>query len=73
MAEHRLSLTTTLRKVGIRSNDAVIRVYDAAGSVAETHGEQAGDFKEWRAVLVSVPSRFCFLNIELFDTIVVRG
>ena len=29
-----------------RSHDAVIRVYDAAGNVIETH-EHAGDFKEW--------------------------
>jgi hypothetical protein len=29
-----------------RSHDAVIRVYDAAGNVMETH-EHAGDFKEW--------------------------
>ena len=28
-----------------RSNDAVIRVYDEAGSVIETH-EHAGEFKE---------------------------
>jgi hypothetical protein len=28
-----------------RSHDAVIRVYDAAGNVTETH-EHAGDFKE---------------------------
>jgi hypothetical protein len=28
-----------------RSNDAVIRVYDAAGNVIETH-EHAGEFKE---------------------------
>jgi hypothetical protein len=28
-----------------RSHDAVIRVYDEAGNVIETH-EQAGDFKE---------------------------
>ena len=28
-----------------RSHDAVIRVYDAAGSVIETH-EHAGEFKE---------------------------
>jgi hypothetical protein len=28
-----------------RSHDAVIRVYDDAGNVIETH-EQAGDFKE---------------------------
>jgi molybdopterin-binding protein len=31
-----------------RSHDAVIRVYDEAGVVIETH-EQAGDFNEWRA------------------------
>jgi hypothetical protein len=29
-----------------RSHDALIRVYDDAGNVIETH-EQAGDFKEW--------------------------
>ena len=29
-----------------RSHDAVIRVYDAAGDVIETH-EHKGDFKEW--------------------------
>ena len=29
-----------------RSQDAVIRVYDEAGNVIETH-EQAGEFKEW--------------------------
>jgi hypothetical protein len=29
-----------------RSHDAVIRVYDAAGNVIETH-EHAGSFKEW--------------------------
>ena len=29
-----------------RSHDAVIRVYDAAGNVIETH-EHQGDFKEW--------------------------
>jgi len=28
-----------------RSHDAVIRIYDEAGNVIETH-EQAGDFKE---------------------------
>jgi hypothetical protein len=31
---------------GRRSHDAVIRVYDEAGNVIETH-EHAGDFKEW--------------------------
>jgi hypothetical protein len=29
-----------------RSHDAVIRVYDEAGNVLETH-DHAGDFKEW--------------------------
>ena len=29
-----------------RSHDAVIRVYDAAGNVIETH-QHKGDFKEW--------------------------
>ena len=29
-----------------RSQDAVIRVYDGAGNVIETH-EHKGDFKEW--------------------------
>jgi hypothetical protein len=29
-----------------RSHDAVIRVYDYAGNVIETH-ERKGDFKEW--------------------------
>ncbi len=29
-----------------RSHDAVIRVYDEAGNVIETH-EHAGGFKEW--------------------------
>jgi len=29
-----------------RSNDAVIRVYDDAGKVIETH-EHKGEFKEW--------------------------
>ena len=30
-----------------RSHDTVIRVYDDAGNVIETH-EHKGDFKEWR-------------------------
>jgi hypothetical protein len=29
-----------------RSHDAVIRVYDAAGNVIETH-QHIGEFKEW--------------------------
>ena len=32
-----------------RSHLAVIRVYDDAGNVIETH-EHAGDFKEWREI-----------------------
>jgi hypothetical protein len=32
--------------IGCRSHDAVIRVYDAADNVIETH-EQAGEFKVW--------------------------
>jgi hypothetical protein len=31
---------------GSRSHPAVIRVYDEAGNVIETH-EHAGEFKEW--------------------------
>jgi len=34
------------RKFFSRSHDALIRVYDAAGNVIETH-EHKGDFKEW--------------------------
>jgi len=34
-----------LRRVLSRSHDAVIRVYDEAGNVIETH-EHAGEFKE---------------------------
>jgi hypothetical protein len=30
----------------MRSQDAVVRVYDEAGNVLETH-EHAGEFKEW--------------------------
>jgi hypothetical protein len=36
----------TVRQVFSRSHDAVIRVYDEAGNVIETH-EHAGDFREW--------------------------
>ena len=35
-----------------RSHDAVIRVYDAAGNVIETH-EHKGDFKEWECACLS--------------------
>jgi hypothetical protein len=33
-------------KFGSRSHDAVIRVYDDAGNVIDTH-DHTGDFKEW--------------------------
>ena len=33
-------------KLRSRSHAAVIRVYDAAGNVIETH-EHKGDFKQW--------------------------
>ena len=35
-----------IAKFRSRSHDAVIRVYDDAGNVIETH-EHAGEFKEW--------------------------
>jgi hypothetical protein len=41
-----ISCAIRLRKVLQPITDAVIRVYDDAGNVIETH-EQAGDFKEW--------------------------
>jgi hypothetical protein len=37
---------TTLIYFSCRAHGAVIRVYDAAGNVIETH-EQKGDFREW--------------------------
>jgi hypothetical protein len=37
------SFRSTIRK---ENCDAVIRVYDEAGNVIETH-EHAGEFKEW--------------------------
>jgi hypothetical protein len=40
-----------------RSHDAVIRVYDDAGNVIETH-EHAGEFKEWRS-LGALNRRLC--------------
>jgi hypothetical protein len=33
-------------KFSSRSHDAVIRIYDEAGNVLETH-EHGGEFKEW--------------------------
>jgi hypothetical protein len=41
-----LSRTTGYAKFFSRSHGAVIRVYDQAGNVIETH-EHAGDFKDW--------------------------
>ena len=35
-----------------RSHDAVVRVYNAAGNVIETH-EHAGEFREWSVLLAS--------------------
>jgi hypothetical protein len=40
-----------------RSHDAVIRVYDDAGNVIETH-EHVGDFKGNVKVLLAARSRF---------------
>jgi hypothetical protein len=40
------SLTQPAIKFFSRSHDAVIRVYDEAGNVLETH-EQTGEFNEW--------------------------
>ena len=47
----RLSYDTPDNAIGYamhrsRSHDAVVRVYDAAGNLIETH-EHNGDFKEW--------------------------
>jgi hypothetical protein len=41
-----ISNAISYAKFSSRSHDAVIRVYNAAGNVVETH-EHAGDFKEW--------------------------
>jgi hypothetical protein len=41
-----VSNATGYAKFYSRSHDAVIRIYDDAGSVIETH-EHKGDFKEW--------------------------
>jgi hypothetical protein len=40
-----ISNAISFAKFNSRSHDAVIRVYDDAGNVIETH-ERAGDFKE---------------------------
>ena len=39
-----------------RSHNAVIRVYDEAGNVIETH-EHAGDFKAWGVIPFGISSR----------------
>jgi hypothetical protein len=45
-----------------RSHDAVIRVYDAAGSVIETH-EHKGEFKEFQVAATARPSAFdCIID-----------
>jgi hypothetical protein len=41
-----VSNATGHAKFRSRSHRTVIRVYDAAGNVIDTH-EQAGDFREW--------------------------
>jgi hypothetical protein len=43
---HAVSNAADCAKFFSRSHDAVIRVYDSAGNVIETH-EHKGDFKEW--------------------------
>jgi hypothetical protein len=40
----------TMHPNRLRSHDAVIRVYDEAGNVIETH-EHNGEFKMWQEVL----------------------
>jgi hypothetical protein len=46
MASQTLSATIGYAKFRSRSHDAVIRVYDEAGNVIETH-EHKDDLKEW--------------------------
>jgi hypothetical protein len=41
-----ISNATSYAKFFSRAHDAVIRVYDDAGDVIETH-EHKGDFREW--------------------------
>jgi hypothetical protein len=53
----RLRTTFAGEKFRSRSHDAVIRVYDEAGNVIETH-EQAGDFK--RVVKCGLAVLQCF-------------
>ncbi len=44
--EYKSQLAVRLGTTPSRSHDVVIRGYDAAGSVIETH-KHTGDFKEW--------------------------
>jgi hypothetical protein len=46
LSQNAISNAIGYAKFRSRSYDAVIRVYDAAGNVIETH-EHAGEFKEW--------------------------
>jgi len=46
MASQTISNAIGYAKHRSRSHDAVIRVYDDAGNVIETH-EHKGDYKEW--------------------------
>jgi hypothetical protein len=55
MPGHASSNAIGYAKFYSRSNDAVIRVYDDAGNVIETH-EHAGDFKEWCEEICFMPS-----------------
>jgi len=43
---HAINNAVGYAKFFSRSHDAVIRVFDEAGNVIETH-EHKGDFKEW--------------------------
>jgi hypothetical protein len=55
-----------------RSYDAVIRIYDEAANVIETH-EHKGEFKEWRADVERFFPGFRFSDAELFGTILLFG
>jgi len=45
-SKNAVSLSSARTTKRFPSHDAVIRVYDDAGNVIETH-EHKGDFKEW--------------------------
>jgi hypothetical protein len=44
--QSRRGVCADVQSIAARSHDAVVRVYDDAGNVIETH-EHTGDFKEW--------------------------